>query len=121
MDKSNQYQELIRAFILQYADLLQSPPPPSIGTSAASNLDIFPVLDDERGQYVLFEMGWRDDEYIRHLPVHIRLHNGKIWIEEDMTEDGIATWLLEQGISHDDIVLAFQPPQMRPLTEFAVA
>ena len=61
------------------------------------------------------------DEHIRHLPVHIRLQSGKIWIEEDMTEDGVATWLLEQGVPHDDIVLAFQPPQMRPLTEFALA
>jgi len=45
----------------------------------------------------------------------------KIWIEEDMTEDGIATYFLEQGVPREDIVLAFHPPFMRPLTEFAVA
>jgi hypothetical protein len=45
----------------------------------------------------------------------------KIWIEEDMTEDGIATYFLEQGVPREDIVLAFHPPFIRPLTEFAVA
>jgi len=45
----------------------------------------------------------------------------KIWIEEYMTEEGIATYFLEQGVPRENIVLAFHPPFMRPLTEFAVA
>ena len=42
-------------------------------------------------------------------------------IEEDWTEEGIATDLLEAGVPHEDIVLAFHPPEKRPLTDFAVA
>ncbi len=42
-------------------------------------------------------------------------------IEEDWTEGGIATDLLEAGVPKEDIVLAFHPPKMRPYTEFAVA
>jgi len=49
------------------------------------------------------------------------LHNNKIYIEEDLTEDGIATNLLVAGVPREDIVLAFHPPEMRPYTEFAVA
>jgi len=41
------------------------------------------------------------------------LFDDEQWIEEDMTEDGIATALLEQGIPKRDIVLGFQPPYIR--------
>ena len=45
----------------------------------------------------------------------------KIWIEEDWTEEGVATYFLEHGVPNQDIVLGFQPPQMREYTEFAAA
>ncbi len=38
-----------------------------------------------------------------------------------MTEDGIATALLEQGIPKREIVLGFQPLYVREQMEFAVA
>ena len=66
-------------------------------------------------------MGWTPDSRMRQTRLHIALKNGKIWIEEDWTEEGIATFFLEQGAPHDDIVLGFQPPEMRPYTEFATA
>jgi len=43
------------------------------------------------------------------------------WIEQDWTEKGIATELLESGVPNEDIVLGFRHPERRPLTEFAVA
>lgn len=53
--------------------------------------------------------------------VMMRIVNGKIWVEEDRTMYGFVDELLDAGISRDDIVLAFQPPQIRPHTQFAVA
>lgn len=53
--------------------------------------------------------------------MHVRLRNGKIWIEEDGTEDGFASHLLEAGVPKSDIVLAFHAPWERQYTEFAVA
>ncbi|GAB1544880.1 hypothetical protein NUACC21_75560 [Scytonema sp. NUACC21] len=44
----------------------------------------------------------------------------KIWIEEDWTEDGVATDFLQKGIAPEEIVLAFHPPHVRQYTEFAV-
>ncbi len=61
------------------------------------------------------------------VPVHIRIKNHKIWIEEDWTEEGIATDLLNAGVPQSDIVLAFHPlsdaygGKLRALTEFATA
>ena len=66
-------------------------------------------------------MGWDKDERIKSVMLHIRLKNEKIWIEEDWTEDGVATDLLNKGISKEEIVLAFHPPQVRQYTEFALA
>jgi hypothetical protein len=42
-------------------------------------------------------------------------------VEEDLTEDGVTNDLLLTGIPKHDIVLGFQHPRERALTEFAVA
>lgn len=112
MDKLTRYKQLIKQAITRYAELLKSPPP--------SELEVVIIFDDERGQYLLFEIGWKDDRHVRYMPLYICLRNDKIWIEEDLTEEGIATYFLEHGVPKQDIVLGFQPPQIRPYTEFAV-
>jgi len=63
--------------------------------------------------------GWHNGERVRDVFIHIRIRKDKIWIEEDGTEDGTATELLRLGVPREDIVLAFHPPQLRHLTEFA--
>ncbi len=70
---------------------------------------------------MMFRTGWWKDERIHATALYVRLYNDKIWIEEDMTEDGLATDLLAENVSHQDIVLAFRHPDMRPYTDFAVA
>ena len=79
------------------------------------------ALDDKHGQYIIREIGWSKKTWISETPLHVTLRNDKIWIEEDWTEDGIATYFLEHGVPNEDIVLGFQPPSMRQYTEFAVA
>jgi hypothetical protein len=79
------------------------------------------VFDDEHNQYLLRRLGWGENSRIRQTDLHLAIRDGKIWIEEDWTEEGIATYLLEHGVPNHDIVLGFQPPQMRPFTEFATA
>jgi hypothetical protein len=66
-------------------------------------------------------LGWRGEKRVRQAILYMRLRNGKIWIEEDWTEDGVVLDLQEAGIPKEDIVLAFNPPEVRHLTEYAVA
>jgi XisI protein len=47
--------------------------------------------------------------------------DGKVWIQMDGTEDGIAQELIQSGIPKEDIVLGFHEPSIRPYTGFAVA
>ena len=55
------------------------------------------------------------------MTVYVRIRDGKFWIEEDWTEDGIATDLVRAGVPKEDIVLAFHEPKLRQYTDFAVA
>lgn len=77
------------------------------------------VMDEERGHYALAQFGWSNRKRVKFFNLYVRLKDGKFWVEQDLTEDGIATELLREGVSRDDIVLAFHAPEMRPYTDFA--
>ncbi len=113
MDKLTKYRDLIKRILTGYLEIARRQPTPGV--------EPLLLMDDERGHYVWMNLGWSGDERVNHTTVHISLHNGKFWIEEDWTEDGIATDLLEAGVPRDDIVLAFHAPEERPYTEFAAA
>lgn len=79
------------------------------------------IFDRVRGRFVLMTLGWDDDERVHHPLVHIDLIEGKLWIQADHTEHGVAPELVEAGIPKSDIVLAFRPPEVRQHTDYAVA
>jgi XisI protein len=111
MDKLERYRNLIQKILEEYQQL------------GSRNSDVESVLlfDPIREHYLLLKIGWHQDNRINRNVIHVRLKDGKIWIEEDRTEDGIATDLLQAGVSREDIVLAFHPPRLRQFTEFATA
>ncbi len=109
MDKLNHYRNLIQKVLEEYHNL----------SSGNSDIESALLLDPIRDQYLLLKMGWHQDNRIKRNVIHLRLKDQKIWIEEDWTEDGIATDLLQAGVQSEDIVLAFHPPRLRQFTEFA--
>jgi hypothetical protein len=116
VDKVISYQQLIKQSLSDLAALVN-------GQHSASrpNLDCECVFDDEHGHYLLVKIGWIGSRRVRATTAHLRIRDGKIWIEEDMTEEGLASELMAQGVPKEDIVLAFHAPEMRKHTEFAVA
>jgi hypothetical protein len=70
---------------------------------------------------MLLDIGWYGHEYIHHTPIHVDIIDGKIWVQYDDSEEGIATDLLAAGVPRQDIVLGFRPPELRQYTEFAVS
>jgi len=46
--------------------------------------------------------------------------DGKIWIQHDGTEHGVARELEALGVPRQAIVLGFDAPVKRPLTDYAV-
>jgi hypothetical protein len=79
------------------------------------------IFDRSRDRYVLMNVGWDDGKRVHGSLVHVDIIDGKFWIQRDGIEHGIANELLEAGIPKDRIVLAFRPPEIRRLMEYAVA
>ena len=48
--------------------------------------------------------------------IHIDIRDGKVWIEYNGTDAEIGAELVAAGIPKEDIVLGFQPAEIRPLT-----
>ncbi len=65
-------------------------------------------------------MGWRNQRRVYGPVLHVDIMDNKIWIQQDGTEVGIANELVELGVPKEDIVLGFDAPMMRKLTEFAI-
>ena len=113
MDRITRYQNLIKLGLEKRRERHNRPP--------SNGIDAMCVFDEERGHYLLLYVGWKDPHRVEKTMLHIRLHDGKIWIETDDTEDGFANELLRAGVPNSDIVLAFHPPHLRQYTDFAVA
>ena len=89
--------------------------------SLPPGLEVTCLFDDGSGQYALLTIGWMQGERVSGTTLLLRLKDGKIWIEEDETDAPIAEDLVQVGIPHQDIILGFQPPEMRVYTAFAAA
>lgn len=77
------------------------------------------VFDRARDSYLVVEVGWNGSERQHGIHAHIDIIEGRIWIQYDGTERGIANDLVEAGVPRDKIVLGFKPPRWRALSGFA--
>ena len=112
MDRLKKYQKIVKEIIKKYADYREQ---------EADEFDIQVIFDDKHGHYFLMYVGWDGMERIHSCLLHLDIKKDKIWIQKDFVEQGIATDLMEMGVSKASIVLGFQAPYKRPYTEFAVA
>jgi hypothetical protein len=78
------------------------------------------IFDTEGDHYQLVYAGWKNRRRRYGCVLHLDIKDGKIWIQHDGTEIGIANELVKLGVPTDDIVLAFHEPFVRPYTGFAV-
>jgi len=112
MDKLMHYRELIKQHIRHLADLVNYQYRTDEGEGIAHS-----VFDDEGACYLLVKAGWSKGRRSHGTTLFVRVHNGKIYIEEDWTEDGIANALIDAGVPEEDVVLAFQAPSTRKVVE----
>ena len=113
MDKLVNYREIIQKILTDYDNLANR--------SSKKKYETCLIFDETHNHYLWMSVDWVNQKRINNTHVHIRIKNEKIYIEEDWTEEGIATELLREGVLKEDIVLAFHDPETRKLTEFAVA
>jgi XisI protein len=105
------YRNVIESVFTEYASLPYS----------YADIQSEVVFDRARDRYLWMDIGWDGDRRVHGCLAHIDLLDGKIWIQRDGTEEGIAADLERAGIPKQQIVLGFRPPEIRPYTGYAIA
>ena len=111
MDKIEKYEKVVTGIIKEYE-----------GRKYA-NLDAENevIIDRENRRYEVVTIGWDGNHRIHSAVLHFDILNGKIWIQQDQTEYGIANELLEKGVPKSDIVLGYMSMRRREEHDFAIA
>lgn len=99
MDTTATHREIVKQVIERYSKLR-----PSHG-----DIRLDTVFDETQDRYALMQVGWDKGQRIRGNLIYVTLQDGKVYIEYDGIETGIADNLMEKGIPEQDIVLAFVP------------
>jgi hypothetical protein len=110
MDRAKRHRELVEDLLREYSAYK-----PSYG-----DVEVETIIDPVQGHYQLVNVGWHGQSRVHGCVMHIDVKDGKIWIQHDGTEDGVANRLVAAGVPKDEIVLGFLSPFQRRNTEFAV-
>jgi hypothetical protein len=106
----SQYRELIKSIVEKHSQL----------ECEDREVETQIAFDIERDRYLMFHVGWRGEKRVYGCVIHIEIKEGKIWIQRDGIEVGIANELLESGVPKSDIVLGYRSPYMRKFTELTM-
>ncbi len=109
MGKVEKHRQAIREVLNEYANLPRS------------GLQSETIFDEKVSRYLLMALGWEGIERVHYCVAHIEIIDGKIWIQRDSTEEGLAYELERKGIPKHHIVLGFHEPEVRKFTDYAVA
>jgi hypothetical protein len=109
MDEQERFRKIIQEILREYSQY----------RPAQGDVQIEVIIDEAQDHYELIYAGRNGIYRIHGSVLHVDIRNGKVWIQHDGTEEGIAEKLVDSGIPRDRIVLAFKPPEVRPHTGFA--
>jgi hypothetical protein len=110
MDKLDRYREIVRRLTEEYASY----------KPANGRIDTEAIVDPEHDHYEVMHVGWDGVRRVHGAVIHLDIIGGKVSIQYDGTNRPIAEELMAAGIPREDIVLAFHPAELRPLTGFGV-
>ena len=110
MDTIETYRAIVEQVLAEYAQI----------PYAYGEIQTQTIFDRTGDHYLLVNVGW-DEGRVHGCLVHIDIIDGKLWIQRDGTEDGIANELVKAGVPKEHIVLGFRSLELRKHTEFAVA
>ena len=111
MDTVDTYRQIIENVLTEYVQLQY----------AYGEIQNETIFDRNTDRYLVMSVGWQNVRRIHGCLIHVDIINGKVWIQRDGTEHGIAEELVAAGIPKDRIVLGFHSPEVRQHTEYAVA
>ena len=111
MDKLTHYRNCIQTLLSRYAseDILEE------------DVEILLSFDTERDHYQWMNVGWHQFNRVYRCIIHIDIKDGKVWLQQNLTDQDPAEELVKMGVEKKDIVLGLHPPYKRPYTEYGVA
>ena len=110
MDKLTRYRQIVRQVIEEYASYKVS----------HGQIETQAIIDLERDHFVVMDVGWHGRTRVHHPVIRLDIHDGKVWLQYDLTNRPVADELVAAGIPKEDIVLAFHPADIRHHTGYAV-
>ncbi|XWK89399.1 MAG: XisI protein [Phormidium sp.] len=110
MDNLESYRPIIESLLTAYAAI----------PIANGQIDCYTVFDTKQDHYMVMNVGWDGHRRVYGCVLHLDIKEGKIWIEQNMTEMRVAQELVERGVPKDDIILGFQAPEMREYTGYGI-
>jgi XisI protein len=111
MDKVTKYREYVQQLISNHAN----------SDEDQEEVEVQLVMDTVRDHYQWMNVGWNGFKRVYNCYIHLDIKDGKIWVQQNWTEDDLAADLVEMGVPREDIVLGLQPPFKRPYTDYGVA
>jgi XisI protein len=110
MDKLALYRQAIQMILTDYVKV-----PISNG-----EIESQAVFDTQRDHYQAMNVGWDGHRRVHGCVLHLDIKDGKVWVQQNMTEIPIAQELMALGVAKEDIVLGFQAEYMREYTGFGM-
>jgi hypothetical protein len=109
--KLNRYREILQRVIEKHAAMKPS----------NRRIDSIAIADTKTDNYLMMDIGHDEVGRAHDVIIHLRLRDdGKVLIEWDGIEYGVARDLVEAGVAKEDILFnMYREP--RPLTELAAA
>ena len=111
MDKLAQYRQYVQILMSRYAE----------DDVSDDEVEVQLICDTERDHYQWMNVGWQELSRIYRTIIHIDIKDGKIWLQQNLTDQNPAEELVAMGVPREDIVLGLQPPYKRPYTDYGVA
>jgi hypothetical protein len=107
MDSVEQYGQLVQNILTDY----------TVIPYALGEIRFETVTDCASDRYLLMLVGWEGIRRVHGCLIHVDIIDGKIWIQRDGTERGVARDLIDAGVPRDQIVLAFRVDEAREEAE----
>ncbi|NEO90846.1 MAG: XisI protein [Moorea sp. SIO3G5] len=111
MDKVAQYREYVQRLLNDYAQ----------DDISNDEMEVQLIFDTVRDHYQWMNVGWEDLNRIYRSIVHLDIKDGKIWLQQNLTDLNPAEELVDMGVPREDIVLGLQAPYKRQYTDYGVA
>lgn len=113
-DKLNQYPKILTAYLQEIAAERNS--------GLGNDMEYQTISDTGGGHFQLLRTGWHNERFIFQVLIHADIKpNGKVWVQQNITELPLGEDLQMRGIPKSDMVIGFRPEYLRRLSEYAVA